>query len=384
MPAHPAADEWSVEVRRDDDCLPGLAAEWNALAARCPAATPFQSHAWLESWWHTYGPSGRLRLLLVRHGGRLVAAAPLLLERRWPCRVLTPLGGALSDFADVLVDADVTADACWILAAALLAQREWNVIDFREVRPGAVAADSLLPVWPGPRWQLPASLCLDLPVTPMAELVDHLPKHTRKTVRRRLNQITRLDLEVRAAPAEEADRAVADLLRLHKLQWRGRGVNPAHLRPQFHQHLARASRAMIDNGQAAVLEYRIDGRLRASSLVVVGAGVAGGYLYGADPALRDQIDVSTLLVASTMDLAHRHGCATLSMLRGAEQHKARWRPREAPNQRILLGRPDSVRAAAYVAAVHARRRVVAALRQRMPWLRGARDVVRARLHGRTR
>jgi CelD/BcsL family acetyltransferase involved in cellulose biosynthesis len=383
MPVRAAADDWSVEIRRDDDCLPGLAAEWNALAARCPAATPFQSHAWLESWWHSYRRPGRLRLVLVRHGGRLVAAAPLLLERRWPCGVLTPLGGRLSDFTDVLVDADVTADACWILAAALLAQREWQVIDFREVRPGAVAADSLLPVWPGPHWQLPASLCLELPATPMAELVGRLPKHTRKTVRRRLNQIDRLDLEVRAAPAEEADRAVTDLLRLHRLQWRGRSGNPAHLRPQFRRHLVRAVRAMIDSGQASVLEYRVDGRLMASSLTVVGPDLAGGYLYGADPALRDRVDVMTLLLGSTLDLAHGRGCATLSMLRGAEPYKARWRPREASNQRILLGRPGSVRTTAYVAAVHTRRRVVLALRRRMPWLREVRDAVRARLPRRT-
>jgi CelD/BcsL family acetyltransferase involved in cellulose biosynthesis len=375
MPAPVAADAWSVEVRRDDDCLPGLAAEWSDLVARCPAATPFQSHAWLESWWHTYGVPGRLRLVLVRHGGRLVAAAPLMLERRWLCAVLTPLGGALSDFTDVLVDEEVAADASWILAAAMLAQRDWHVLDVREARPGAVAGGALLRTWPGPHREIRASLCLELPATPMAELVRQLPSHTRKTVRRRLNQISRLDIDVRALTPDESDRAVADLLRLHELQWRGRGVNPAHLRPQFRHHLARATRAMIGAGEAALLEYRIGDRLVASSLVIVGPDLAGGYLYGADPELRDRVDVTTLLLASTLDLAHRRGCATLSMLRGAEPYKARWRPREAVNQRILLARPDSARARAYMSGVRARCAVVDVLRQRMPWLRGVRDGV---------
>ncbi len=368
--------EWSVEIRRDDDSLAALRAEWNELFGRCATATPFQSHAWLDAWWRNYGVLGRLRLVLVRHSGRLVGAAAFRRERRWFCTVLTPVGGALSDFTDVLLDGAVAEPAARLIASALRQQRGWDLLDFPETREDAAAGRALLAEWPGRRWQVPASLCLELPATPAEDLVRDLPSHARKTVRRRVNQIARLGLATRTVPAEETERAIADLLRLHAAQWQGRGGNREHLRPRFTRHLTRAIRGMVEAGQAAVLEYRIADRLVASNLVVIGPGLAGGYLYGAEPSLRDDLDIATLLVTTTTALAHDRGCSTMSMLRGAEGYKMRWRPHEATNQRILLARSGSFRAPVYAAGVLARRRAVQAVKARLPWLRAARDRAR--------
>jgi CelD/BcsL family acetyltransferase involved in cellulose biosynthesis len=374
--AIPATEVWTADTHRDDDSLTGIRAEWDDLFARCRSATPFQSHAWLESWWRTYGVPGRLRLVLVRRDGRLVAGAALMRERRGLCTVLTPLGGALADFADALVDDEVAAAAAPVLAAELLRQRDWQAIDFAETRPDAFVGLDLRAAWPGAHLDLPASLCLELAASPMEDLVRDLPSHAKKTVRRRLNQMGRLDLDVCEVGADEADRAVADLLRLHAQQWQGRGVNRAHLRPEFAAHLGRAVPGMIAAGQAVLLEYRIGGRHMGSNLVVVGPDLAGGYLYGADPQLRDMLDVTTLLISTTLPLAHKLGCATMSMLRGAEPYKLRWRPREMVNRRLLLARPGSARALTYTAVVRARSAALRTAKARLPWLRTVRDTAR--------
>jgi CelD/BcsL family acetyltransferase involved in cellulose biosynthesis len=211
---------------------------------------------------------------------------------------------------------------------------------------------------------------------PIEELVGGLPAHSRKTARRRLNQLGRLDLDIRTVAADDTDRAVADLLRLHTSQWRGRGINPEHARPTFARHLAGAVAGMIASGQAELLEYRISGRLMASSLVVIGRDVVGGYLYGADPGLRDVADVTTMLLADTLAIAHRLGRPTMSMLRGAESYKQRWRPVEAVNRRVLLARPGSPRGLAYLAGVRAGRGAVRLAKQRLPWLGTIRNAVR--------
>jgi hypothetical protein len=66
----------------------------------------------------------------------------------------------------------------------------------------------------------------------------------------------------------------------------------------------------------------------------------------------------------------------MSMLRGAEPYKTRWRPREATNQRLLLARPGTGVALVYAGLVRGRRRCLALAKQKVPWLRHARDAAR--------
>ena len=369
---------WSVEIRSDDAALADIRAEWNDLFGRCATATPFQAHAWLTNWWRAYGRPGRLRLVLVRLDGRLVAAAALLHERRWLCAVLAPVGGDLSDFGDVIVDDALAEPATQALADALAQLSGWQVVDLPETRPGSIAGTRLAEAWGGRHHLVSASLCLELPARDLADVVADLPSHTRKTVRRRINQIRKLGMDVRAVTADEADGAVGDLIALHTQQWQGRRVNPAHVRAEFAQHLGGAAREMIRDGQAELFEYRLDGRLVASSLAVVGRDLVGGYLYGVEPGLRDRLDITTLLLDDILPLAVRRGCATMSMLRGAEPYKQRWRPTESVNQRVLLVRGASVRARLYVAGVRLRRAAALRAKRHLPALRALRDRLRHR------
>src|SRR5205814_5533944 len=155
------------------------------------------------------------------------AAAPLMLRRRAGCPVLTPLGGDCTDFTDVVIDDSdplVAGEAVRRLAAALVALRGWQALDFPETRPDAIAAGRLRDAWSGRRWETAGSLCLELPAGPMEELVRGLPQHSRKTVRRRLNQLRKAGPDIRAVEPGDADRAIGQLLRLHSAQWAGRGV----------------------------------------------------------------------------------------------------------------------------------------------------------------
>ncbi|MEV6631020.1 GNAT family N-acetyltransferase [Actinoplanes sp. NPDC051470] len=372
---HPAAlTEWSVETRRGDAAFAGLAADWDALHARCAGASPFQAYAWLHSWWRSYGRPGGLRVFLIRHAGTLVAAAAFEVRHQ----VLHPIGGALADFTDVLLDDEVAAPAAQVLATALIRDRGWHTADFGEARPGAVTASLLAPAWPGRVHETPGSLCLELAAGPFDDLVRDLPSHSRKTVRRRLNQLKKAAPAVTEVEADAAGPAIAALLRLHERQWEGRGGNPAHRTPAFAEHLTRSVGAMIKSGQASLLEYRFDGELLASSLLLIGNDLVGGYFFGVDPALRGKVDVTTMLLADALPLAHRLGLPTMSMLRGDEAHKSTWRPVVVPNRRLLFVRPGSVVGTLYARGVLALRRLIAEAKTRTPWVKRLRDRLRWR------
>ncbi|MFJ6104992.1 GNAT family N-acetyltransferase [Streptomyces sp. NPDC092359] len=334
MSARTPADP-RIEVCRDETGFGRIAAEWTALYGRCSAATPFQSHAWLHSWWLSYGRPGALRVVLVRDaGGALVAAAPLM-RARGPLPVLTQLGGEITDFTDVLVD-DGCPAAAPALARGIARAARGAVVDLREVRPGA-ASERVLVHWRGPRRRLPDSLCLELPAVPMEGLLERIPSGKAQRVRAKLRKLDALGIDARVVGGPEVPAALDRLLRLHRLQWEGRGVTAEHTSERFAQHLTRAVRPMVERGDAMVTEFRLAGDVVAADLTLMSPRLAGGYLYGADPALRARkVDVATMLLRHGAGETSAGGRATLSMLRGTEEYKRHWRPETVGNQRLML------------------------------------------------
>ncbi|MFF5717465.1 GNAT family N-acetyltransferase [Streptomyces buecherae] len=372
-----------VTVCRDAERFGALADAWDLLYRRCAAATPFQSHAWLHSWWLSYGQRGRLRLVLVhreppeppepstspessqpsqpsptpgpaRASGapgtapadtsagapaaparELVAAAPLILRYR-PLPTLLPLGLDISDFCDVLLD-DRCPQAADALAAGLRHLARTALVELREVRPGA-AAERVVERWRGPVRRRADSVCLELPGVPMDDLLRRLSGASARNARRKLRRIDELGITHRAVAEHEVPGAVTTMLALHGQQWQGRGVTPEHLRPRFAEHLARATRRLVRTGDAALTEYRLGDLVLVSEVTLFSRHLAGGYLYGAHPEARAKVDIATMLLRQDAARATATGRRVLSLLRGDEPYKRHWRPETVVNQRLLLAR----------------------------------------------
>src|SRR3982750_3356199 len=79
-----------------------LEEEWEDLYRNSSLATPFQSWAWLYSWWEAYGEGYELRLITIREANLLVGLIPLMLERRWGFGRLLFIGTGITDHLDVL------------------------------------------------------------------------------------------------------------------------------------------------------------------------------------------------------------------------------------------------------------------------------------------
>lgn len=362
-----------VTLCRDPRQLAALAPEWARLHRACSAATPFQSHAWLHSWWLSYGVPNRLRVVLARRGTQLVGAAPLMLTHQ-PLPTLVPLGGEISDFFDVLLDDSCADEAAHALTQGLAQLARTSLIDLREVRPHA-AAELIYRAWPGPRHRLDDSVCLELPGAPLPDLLQRLPGRNARRFRAKLRKLEALGIEERCVPAHEVAGAVDTMLRLHGLQWRGRGVTPEHLRPRFAEHLVRATTQMVRSGDAVLTEFRLDGQVVASDVTLLSAELAGGYLYGAHPELRaKKVDITTMLLRHDARQATESGRRVLSMLRGTEPYKQHWRPETVVNQRLLLTSPAMAPALRLHRARLAGRALLAdAVRDRLPALRTARE-----------
>ncbi|WP_441249693.1 GNAT family N-acetyltransferase [Kitasatospora sp. McL0602] len=367
--AETSGPRWRTEVRREDDALDTLAAEWDALAARCATATSFQAAAWVRSWWRQYGRPGGLVVVLVRRDEQLVGAAAL--RRRGLFGGLTNLGAGLVDYTDVLLD-DAYADrAAAELAGALPLRRPWHSLELREVHPEA-AAQRVFEHWRGRRHRFADSLCQYLPAVPMEELLKRLPGKTAQRSRVKQRKIAESGVQVSSATPEQVPEAVRELLDLHFLQWRERGVTAEHRTERFAAHLVESTTGLVATGRAAVHRYSLDGEPVAVNLLLLCPSFGGLYMYGAHPALRERLDIAGLLFGVALDEVRGANIPVLSLLRGQEPYKQRWRPDQLSNQRLVLG-PGRLAPAAAVRACRVRARQVAVqlLNTRLPRLKAA-------------
>ena len=108
-----------LEVVARAAALKALTPEWWELWHEA-GATPFQSPAWLLSWFESFGASAELYALSLRSSGKLVALLPLSLFSFEGERWAAPLGAGISDYLDVLIAPGARREVSAPLRNALL------------------------------------------------------------------------------------------------------------------------------------------------------------------------------------------------------------------------------------------------------------------------
>jgi CelD/BcsL family acetyltransferase involved in cellulose biosynthesis len=324
------------EIIGDFGRLKDLLADWWQLWRQCKTATPFQSPAWLLSWWRAFAP-GELCVVAVRRCGRLVGLAPCYIEIGALGPRVLPLGVSLSDYLDVLIDPDTPAGVGSALVAQLAAGMEWDSCEFVELKPQAHGLG--LPCPPGCCDQLEiAESCpvLPLPNTPQ-QLAHVIPAGKRRDVRQSQNRMARRgDMSIVHPPAASIEPVLTDLVRLHQARWDSRagGVFTDQRVIGFHY--------------AAVADLFASGLLRLyvlkSSSVVAGvyygfmhADCAYAYLGGFDPAFAFE-SPGTILLDHAIAEAVREGAREFHFLRGREAYKYQWGATDRWNYRRIFRR----------------------------------------------
>jgi hypothetical protein len=326
----------ATSVARSGRELKALEAEWEELYAASPAATPFQSWAWLYSWWEVYGERYEPCAITVRSGGELVGLAPLARERRTG-RVLL-MGTGPSVYLDVLAREGEEAAVVRAVAERLRDElRPWEVADLQHLRPRA-AARGLLEAWRGPAASLWQTNCPVLEARPFEELLGALTQKQRSNARRLIRRSEREGVRAVAAGPEEAANAASRMLGMHRKAWRERGINPEHLSPRFEALLRAASGRLTARELGFVSEFRRGEEVIASHLLLVGHDRVGGYLSGATEEAFRRYAVYPLCVRDGVEAARSRGLEVFDLMWGRGEHKLQWGPEMVPSRRLILGR----------------------------------------------
>jgi CelD/BcsL family acetyltransferase involved in cellulose biosynthesis len=139
-----------VRLAESRDEVPLGRDEWNALAARNPTCTAFQTFEWFDTWWAAFGPRHRLFLLTVHDGDRIIGIVPMMLVRGpLGLRQIEFIGIPNADYQDVILPerrSEAVASVCRFLDTE---RRRWDMIVFRDLPERSATAGEFIAAFAG-------------------------------------------------------------------------------------------------------------------------------------------------------------------------------------------------------------------------------------------
>ena len=367
-----------VEIVEDSWGFAALEEEWDDLHRQSPQATPFQSWAWLYSWWEHYAGGHELRLITVRgEGGLLVGVVPLMLQRRWGFGRLLFIGTGISDYLDIIVRAGWEDKVLESGVQALKRLECWYVADLQQLGPGA-AAWGIRRWWDGPQrgvWQDSSPV---VRAEPWDEVLASLSRNLRSTVRRALRRAAADGLQRKVADESNIRQAAERLVALHREAWQTRTIGPEHLTQRFEAFIVAAAERLAQRGLVGISEFWQDGEVVISSFLVFGRDFCGTYILGASQKALQRYQWSSLYIWDAVEIAHGRDSSYLDLLRGEEPYKLRWSSGIGCTHRLILGqhRAAWMPYAGYH-ALRSRAKLYARSESAPPWIKSARDRYRA-------
>jgi CelD/BcsL family acetyltransferase involved in cellulose biosynthesis len=335
--SRPTEQRLDTAILRDARDFAALEEEWDDLYCHSLLATPFQSWAWLYSWWEHYGGDYELLLITVRDGDLLVGLMPLMLRSRLGLGRLLLIGTGSTDYLDMLARDGWKQEVAEAGGRALKELDVWRVADLGDVRPKAAIWD-LFHDWAGPKTHFYRFGSPVIDVRPWDEVLASLSRNHRSTVRRALRRAEEDGVRPELAAPDDVEEAVAHWVALHKEAWKGRNIAPEHLDERFVAHLKAAACRMAVRGLGGISEFWRDGEVIASQFLILGRDFVGQHLFGATQEALQRYQVSSLYVWDALNAARAQHSAYLDLLRGEEPYKLRWASRVLPNHRLVLGR----------------------------------------------
>jgi CelD/BcsL family acetyltransferase involved in cellulose biosynthesis len=300
--------------------LEELVPAWDALWQRCPDATSFQRPAWLVPWC-AHLLRGELCVLALQRGPRLIGLAPFFAWTDQSARVVSLLGGGVSDYLDVLCESDERTCLLQAIEHWLADRQDWQRCEWSELREGSL-------LWSveasGARSQTePQAVCPGLRLSgarSLADVVSAQRASKLQYLRRRGQREGGLRFEV----VEESnfDRLFDRLEQLHAARWQGRGegmLRDASTRA-FHRA---AARALLRQGDLLLSGLVLHDQLAAVLYGFHDRGATRCYLSGFDEQC-EKLSPGTLMLAHALEGALARGVPMLDFLRGPEPYKYAW------------------------------------------------------------
>ena len=325
-----------ITLARLEELLP----EWKALWSSARHSTPFQFPEWIVWWWRCFG-AGRLAVLALRDGKRLVAmVAGAVRDATAPDGAIFELiGGGISDYQDGLFAPGYEAASMSQVLAWLKQMKREHCDRCRLEQLPELSPFVTAPV--AQRWFDQVATGDVCPVLRLrgSDLAGCIPTaQAAKLLYYRRRADRRGAVRFQTADGSNWPELLGDLLELHRRSWSHRGqsgVLADTAVERFHRGVAPQ---LLGAGLLRLYRLRIGERAVASLYVLMHRARACYYIGGFDPEFSD-VSPGTLLIGHAIERAIAEGAAEFDFLRGQERYKYFWGAEDRPTYRRVLHRP---------------------------------------------
>jgi CelD/BcsL family acetyltransferase involved in cellulose biosynthesis len=302
---------------------PALIAAWEDLCAATPTATTFHSPAWQHAVVELLAKEGRLRLIVVWQGPRLVAVLPMSIRDDGLLESLAP---GVSDYLDPLILPELEPQVWQLLLKLFTRLRagKWKNVTLHNIRDDAPCRTLLPDLAAAEGFAFEARTdqacpCLALPRT-WDEYLATLDAHERKETRRKINKVMtkgngRL-VRCSADPAEISKSLTTALTLMEQAPGEKGEAVKRTLRPL----LEKAAPALIAKNQLWLTTLFVNDEPAACTLQFPQSQGPQLYNCGFDRTPREWA-TGRVLPAQLIQPASESGAKVFDLLRGEEPYK---------------------------------------------------------------
>lgn len=228
-----------------------IRSDWNQLLDTMYDGSGFMSYEYLSGWWHFFGLSNQLTIVVLYHADTIIGIAPMMIA---PKRILGTYRPRLefigdqvnTDSPDIIVDNAVDKYRQLLWRCVLATSSQWDAIYLREQADGATT-HALAEILDKVRYTLSGSPPVESPCVllgqPWEDYLGSRSRALRKGFRRKLRRLGEQGkLEFHGySKADDTDACLSRFLEVESRSWKGKenmGVSGNPIRRRFYRRLA--------------------------------------------------------------------------------------------------------------------------------------------------
>jgi CelD/BcsL family acetyltransferase involved in cellulose biosynthesis len=363
----------------DESAFDHLAAEWDELIDHSDQRSFFLRPSWNRLWWSFLRPAdSRLFIITARdEAGHLVGLAPFYIRQRRTAgiphiREINFLGTGIyaqtSEYLDVLARRGYENAVAESVAGFLYSSDEWDRLCLKEIPASSLVLERLREAIRG---EYETGVCSRshyvVTTGEWESYLRTLGKSTRHNLLRRIRNLSEnYDCKLSLVEtADELERAMDALVRLHQARWESKGEPGSFALPRVEEFLREAMRVSLGEGRLRLWTYSINGEVASVRLAFYDDTRVYGFQGGFDPAFSKQglgtIHMALCLKACIED----ENAGEYDFMGGGEAYKNTWADQQRENVFLTHLRPG-VRSSAYTGVELAKRVGKSLLRAAVP------------------